>query len=112
MFGNLLKLINSFGWFRMFGNTGANFVPSKHGGSKRNQKKNFKGKPKWDLVESRGNGKGLFQCRQNGERRVMMIKKPKSLGKMHQLESPSDRMSPHAFEHYFGLNYWDELNKS
>lgn len=73
MFGNLLKLINSFGWFRMFGNTGANFVPSKHGGSKRNQKENFKGKPKWDLVESYGDGTAIWRCRQNGDLKVRRV---------------------------------------
>lgn len=77
MFGNLLNLINNFGWFRMFGRPHwhQQDKPKKGGNSKfsNDRRNNFKGKPKWDLVESYGDGTALWRCRQNGELEVRRV---------------------------------------
>lgn len=72
--GILLHLLKFFGW-QSLASGYQGISKTKHGSSKFSQhrKNNFKGKPKWDLVRSLGNGMGEFRCRQNGEIEVMAI---------------------------------------
>lgn len=105
MFGNLLKLINSFGWFRMFGNLGSAVTPSKYSRGKVKSKGKYKGdNPKYDLVESFGNGKGLFRRRQDGQLVTASIKKPALVDKNNKVRSQGGRMSSSAFHHFFLRN--------
>lgn len=81
MFGNLFQWIKKLGWYSIFGSNGVQELEYKHGSSKRNKKNGFKGKAKWDLVQSCGAGMGLFKCRQNGECQMMSITNTESMSK-------------------------------